>query len=394
MKVKIKKLIYTCVFINLFYCTNTVESNDDTNGYKCPVAQDIESPAVLESYNYDILYTKTPNLVVMSRNLYLGADLSILLSASEADASFSVLGKITTLFNEIIKSEFVMRAQGIAREIKEINPDIINLQEVEILRTGVPDFLSNPVKNADCMELDFLAILDKVLTEQSLFYQVALKVENADVELTDMTKDIRLTDYDVILVKQGIYFSEPYSRVFDDFESVSLEPIVQGAGSADIKRSYSSILISVNSQPVRIVNTHLDTEPILQGMQIAELVSYLNTLNESVILAGDINSIPTGINGGMSFLDSSYESVINAGFTDAMNTSTLTCCYQILNDSNALLYSKVDHIFYKSYGTISFSVEGEIITGYNSNEMVPNSTSTGSLWPSDHAGIAVGFTIQ
>ena len=76
---------------------------------------------------------KAPKLNVMSRNIYLGADLGPILQAPDVNSAVDAGGEIA---NQVDATNFPLRAQALAQEILTKNPDLVGLQEVALWRTG------------------------------------------------------------------------------------------------------------------------------------------------------------------------------------------------------------------------------------------------------------------
>ncbi len=68
---------------------------------------------------------------VMTRNVYLGADLSPGTSATTLQGLSNAAGQI---LNEVDANMFQVRAQGLAQEIRNQNPDLVGLQEAALWR--------------------------------------------------------------------------------------------------------------------------------------------------------------------------------------------------------------------------------------------------------------------
>ena len=78
---------------------------------------------------------KPTTIKVMTRNIYLGADLGPAIPAKGVEASPTATGQI---LREVTANDFPVRAKGLAKEILEKEPDLVGLQEVAEWRTGPP----------------------------------------------------------------------------------------------------------------------------------------------------------------------------------------------------------------------------------------------------------------
>ena len=68
----------------------------------------------------------------MTRNLYLGADLSPAIAAGTPEQLVTANGII---FRQVLDNNFPLRAEGLADEILQTKPDLVGLQEVALWQT-------------------------------------------------------------------------------------------------------------------------------------------------------------------------------------------------------------------------------------------------------------------
>ena len=102
---------------------------------------------------------KAPKITVMTRNVFLGADLSPAINAATLAAAIDGAGVI---YNEMQSTKFAERAKPLAREIKRSKADLVGLQEVALWRKQTPSDLGGPPQNpngkpATQVDQDFLA---------------------------------------------------------------------------------------------------------------------------------------------------------------------------------------------------------------------------------------------
>lgn len=140
------------------------------------------------------------DLVVMTQNLYLGSSLD---PATQATNATEFLIGVATIHATVQFTDFPSRAELIADEIAEKNPDIIGLQEASKWTA---------VDQGTTQIQDFLAILMDELAQRGLSYSVAAVSNNVNIGPIPLLAPcsgvfgdcyVWLQDRDVILVNNN-----------------------------------------------------------------------------------------------------------------------------------------------------------------------------------------------
>ncbi|MBO0701080.1 MAG: hypothetical protein J2P46_21975, partial [Zavarzinella sp.] len=158
-------------------------------------------------------------VTVMSRNLYLGADLTPAIQSTSIEGFIEANGEI---LRTVDASNFPVRSKGLAKEILEQEPDLVGLQEAALWRTGPPSILAvkSGVPVATEVKYDFLAELLKQLNKKGRTYKAVVVNPEFDFEapanydglpgggpgpglLQNAEINGRLTMRDVILARVG-----------------------------------------------------------------------------------------------------------------------------------------------------------------------------------------------
>ena len=325
---------------------------------------------------------------VMTRNLYLGADLNPAITATTVP---EFLAANAHIFSVVQQTNFPERAVALAREIADADPTLIGLQEVAIWYSGA----FNDPTPATTVEYDFLASLQEELVRVGAPYDVVRVQAEADIEGpagAPHFKDFRLVQRDVILVKAGqgdeVKLTNDQSGNFD-----STLVLTTGTGQQiPVKRGWVSVDATVNRRTFRFVNTHLEAfHPLIRLEQAQELIAPTGPIGGSaeddVILVGDINSgpeLPVPAN-RLAFL-----ALVDFGLTDTWAVANpgdpgFTAGFgELLDDPlETALEHRVDHVM--TLGDIG--VVRSRIYGTDPD----NRTATG-MWPSDHAGVVATLT--
>jgi endonuclease/exonuclease/phosphatase family metal-dependent hydrolase len=322
-----------------------------------------------------IPYQDDGKLTVMTRNLYLGAGLEVLIEAGADPAA--LVSASTEVWNQVQANRFDLRAEALADEILVTLPDVIGLQEVSLWRTQSPGDSAGARTAATTVAIDHLAILLSALQARGLSYVAAQQIELFDLEAPIATgQDVRLTDRQVILVREGVpYVADASDRgVFAELWPL---PVL----GLEVQRGWTSVEVTIGAEDVTVYNTHTESFDVpVRDAQGAELATLLSGESGRVVLVGDLNSTPgTG----------PHLAATSAGFTDvwtALGTGDgLTCCFAAdLSEPRSAqneLGARIDYVLVRPDDG-QLTPESVELVGDEDADLA----ATG-LWPSDHAGV-------
>jgi Endonuclease/Exonuclease/phosphatase family len=345
--------------------------------------------------------SKDREIKVMTRNLFLGADLAPAIQATSIPAAIDGAGAV---WRELQSTRFRQRSVPLAREIKRSKADLVGLQEVALWRKqepsdgGAPPISPIPGATAASeVEQDFLAILKRRLKQLRARYRVVVVQKEFDAELpvnadnNDMTGtgplaafgadfDARLTMRDVILVRKGsrVRLGKTRKGHFD----TRYEPNVGGV-VIPVDRGWASVEARVPGKNkvrrFRFVNTHLEAfgDPTIREAQAKELIAGPLDTSKQVILVGDLNSgVARHNEPEQPGDDLAFRALAGFGMKD--NGAVQSCCYDDLFDPNAVFDHTVDHVLTKP----GLKTLRAFVTGND-----PAERTKAGLWPSDHGGV-------
>jgi endonuclease/exonuclease/phosphatase family metal-dependent hydrolase len=345
---------------------------------------------------------KPTDVKVMTRNIYLGADLTPAIEAKGVGAFTEATGEI---LRQVTANDFPIRAKGLAKEILEKEPDLVGLQEVAEWRTGPPgleSLLSGTPPKATTVRYDYLAELLKQLNKGKNRYRAAVVNPEFDFEapadensvagdgpnnvIPNAEINARLTMRDVILAKVGdeVKTSKPTKG---HFKSLFSEEI--SGAKVIVTRGWAAVDATVNgSTPFHFVDTHLESfdpqtvVPSIRAQQATELVAPSGPATNPlpVILVGDMNSdTKTAVQPGDG---QAYEALVKGGMRERSTYEPLGCCLDtallpVADGGAASQFDhKVDHIMTRDPKQIKLVKSS--VTGRK---------PANGFWDSDHAGL-------
>ena len=341
----------------------------------------------------------------MTRNLYLGADLTPGIQSKNLDELYVAAGKI---YNQVKANKFGVRAKGLAAEIVKKDPHLVGLQESALWRTA-PCTSPSTQTNAFNYTKGLLGQLNKDKPR----YHLAVSKQEFDFAYyadTDENKEttgtgcpaasggdiiVRLTMRDVILAKNGVTTSHPKSGTFDTLLQVNV-----GGVKVNVIRGWTAVDAKIGtSKGFRFVNTHLeafdntaknhtnkDTDVgngrirLAQAKELFAPGGPAGPALPRVILVGDLNSdknTPQKPGDGLA-----HSALLNNGFFERSTSNPFGCCLNsallTVNGGGAVsdFDHKVDHIMSRPGDTITLN--SSAVTGRQ---------PVNGFWDSDHAGL-------
>ncbi|HEX6458784.1 MAG TPA: endonuclease/exonuclease/phosphatase family protein [Thermoleophilaceae bacterium] len=300
---------------------------------------------------------KGPTITVMTRNLFLGADL-IPLATSPPGQQFEQAA--TNMFAGVTAADPTARMKLVAGEIAKAKPDLVGFQELSLWRTG-----PHP---ASKVAYDYIATILSQLKRLHQHYRVVAIKQAFNVEgPMSSSNDVRLTLGDAIIARKGVKVKHARSGVFKQQLTIPTQAI----GNVVTNRGWNSLDATVHGVTVHVVNTHLEAYSAdFRLKQAQELVRGPLRSKLPTILLGDLNSGP---NLPKPEDRPPYLAIAKAGFKEE-RTPKFSCCFNELTDKSGWDHN-VDHIMAKP----KLKLVRSFITGAE--------TTPAGVHPSDHGGV-------
>ncbi len=352
------------------------------------------------------------DVTVMSRNLYIGADLGPVLAAGQSGNQGAIVGAIGAFWRDVQLRDFPARAEAFVDEITQQQPALIGLQEVAQFIAGDVYYPNQTVLPGTAITLDYLDILLSKLDERGLSYSTVVSTNGFGGVFTGLVdaaqfglQDIHYVDRDVILARTDLpapamLLSNAHGGNF----ATSMQ--VPFAGSLiPIKRSWNSVDVQMWGQDFRFVSTHLeDDNPLIpqfgmaQEAQAYELVSPggPTDVDMPVILVGDFNSNADGtgtdtygiLTAAAGFTDSWIVThASEPGYTWSQNDDLRSDPVTAVPPPAGAL-EQIDLLLYRG-GQLRAQDMDRVMA-----PVTPSDPAKGPLWSSDHAGVAAAIGLQ
>lgn len=337
---------------------------------------------------------EAPLVTVMSRNIYLGAEISPMLSAS-SPTEVAILA--AQMYGQVVANDFPRRAEALADEIASALPDFVGVQEVATFRLQVPgDYLIGNPTPATHVTFDYLALLLDALASRGLEYDAVAVQQGMDIEVpmalsATLLADVRMTIHDVILVRRDITVLSSGGGTFQ--AKLSL-PIAGGLATLVIPRGWTTVDALIGGRSIRFVEAHLEAfHTAFSDAQAQELAGILRGFDSPTIVVGDFNSRPDGTRGA------AYDIIRAEGFVDAWSQANpghagYTCCHDgtDLRTTERPLDERLDFVLVRDRFTrVEDRIVGTVDAWLVGEE--PADLAAYGLWPSDHAGVVAALRL-
>ena len=349
---------------------------------------------------------------VMTRNLYLGADLSPAIGASNPEQLVTANGII---FRQVLANDFPTRAEGLAGEILRTKPDLVGLQEVALWTT-------TPISPAgSALTLDYLDLLLDELNrgkgkngKGAPQYRVVVVQNEFGAEAPADVNGIKddgpsippfgndaevigeLTMRDVILARHGAGI-RTWNEDGANFSPASLLELPIGGQTVPILRGWTATDAKVRgSKPFRFVNTHLEAfHPVIRLKQAEELVDADGPATSPlpVVLVGDLNSDDDTVEGPGGADRLAYLHLLSQGMVSRSTDDPLSCCLdspllsvveaEKVGAGIADFDHQVDHVMTRDPEVVT--LKDSAVTGLE---------PVNGFWNSDHAGVFSSLRFQ
>jgi endonuclease/exonuclease/phosphatase family metal-dependent hydrolase len=326
---------------------------------------------------------------VMTMNMYVGADVKALLSASTLTALEQA---VDAAYEQVLASNPPARVEKLAEEIVARGPLLVGLQEAFVIRTGKS---TSPPTPATQVQVDYLGMLLEDLQNLGHPYVAVATLPGIDAQAPGTTgQDVRVTDQTVIIAAQT-----PELRITDQHVEnflINLPVPVPALGTTLTNlKGWASVNAIINGGAFRFVTTHLENlvpglpfgGAAIQLAQAAELVEVAAAPDRPVIMAADFNANASNRSDPSNV---TYKLLVRGGtngiFTDAWKQlhptdPGYTCC-QAANLQNPVsqLSQRIDLVLYRGpIQAVEASLAGNLPTD--------RTPTTPPLWPSDHAAL-------
>jgi endonuclease/exonuclease/phosphatase family metal-dependent hydrolase len=335
---------------------------------------------------------------VMTRNLYLGADLTPVITALASGNQTAIVTAATQTWAAVQATKPEERMAAIADEIVAERPAVVGLQEVTRWTTYSSYNPATGQAGGAQVRYDFLELLLKALADRGVVYH---EVEGATAEnfasppIPILTSTglgaVSLTDRDVILRRSNVKTTNAHTGQYQNVLTFPLPP-EGAAGDLPVKRGWGSTDVRTKLATFRFVNSHLEAFGIpgfpAEGLRVLQVQELLAAQAGITAQHGALPTVYVGDYNSEAPSAPAYSLLAGSVGHDAwLETNPgdpgYTCCFNA-DLRGGTLDSRIDLVLH-THGITANSAE---IIG----DEVGDKTASG-LYPSDHAGVVASLTV-
>jgi endonuclease/exonuclease/phosphatase family metal-dependent hydrolase len=297
---------------------------------------------------------------VATYNLYLGADLSLVLGRRAAD---ELARNRVEVERQLSVTAFPPRAAAVARLLARERPDLVGLQEV-------CTWFSDGVVLSDYTGELLGALAEEgapyeTVAQQTTFTGGATEAGGRRLELEGSNVILRRRDSRVRVRSAG-------SGLFGSSVTLPME-----SGDVRIARGWCDVLCSVDGRPgseLRFIDTHTEAyETGSRNRQRDELLGLLIGTTTPLVVVGDFNAPPGEVG-----MPPSFDDAWTAAGSDSEAPEAATCCQAAdLAGDRSRLDERIDYVWVCGLRSLECRRIGAD----------PDDRTDDGRWPSDHAGV-------
>jgi hypothetical protein len=298
-----------------------------------------------------------PTLSVASYNLYLGADLSIVLGERPRREMEANLAEVQ---RQLVAAAFPHRAVHVAQDLAAREVDLVGLQEVCCWTLAAEEMW------------DFTSLLLEALAECGVDYETVSEVAtfsgDGDLAIHGASLPVRVRGSNVVLRRVGshVRVNETGQGLFDS----ALEVHSLGSKWVAITRVWCGVRCEIEGRGFSFVDTHTEAyDPASRNRQRDELLAACTHWDGPLIVVGDFNATPEQIGMPPELVDAWSVNPHDPGHT---------CCQAAdLSNEESLLSERIDYVWVREA-----RVRRAALLGTD-----PRVREAAGVWPSDHAGV-------
>lgn len=328
---------------------------------------------------------------VMTRNLYLGADLTPVITALAGGDQTAIVTTATQTWAAVQATRPEERMAAVADEIVAERPAIVGLQEVTRWTTYATYDPTTGQAGSPQVRYDFLDLLLEALADRGVTYRevrgaTAENFASPPIPIQTATGlgAVALLDRDVILRRANVRVRAAHTG---QYENVLTFPTP--LGQLAVKRGWGSADVRTKRAVFRFVNSHLEAGAAAEPLRVVQVQELLAAQAAIAARHGALPTVYVGDYNSAAPAAPAYNLLVGSVGIDAWSAANPgaagpTCCFDAALLSGVLT-TRIDLVVHDDdVTTNSADVIGE----------EPGDRTPSGRWPSDHAGVVASLTVD